>query len=155
MNIKILEVFLRKLGVVFPTPTGGGEGGGGELPADSAKALDTLMLGAPYWFDAPIFDVGVVELQPSGLDVLLTAYVRTPWSSGTVNWGDGSSGDLQMDASKNPGIGPQNQLVFHANPTLHTYTEAGTYTVTVTLTNAYGSDTSTQSITVPSAGGGV
>ena len=96
MNIKILEVFLRKLGVVFPTPTGGG---GGELPADSAKALDTLMLGAPYWFDAPIFDVGEVNLQPTELDVLLTAFIRTPWTSGTHDWGHCSPGGLQMVAS--------------------------------------------------------
>lgn len=123
--------------------------GGGGVPPEMTSAVDMLQLGAPQWFAAPNFASSGIDIFPSGLDVEVTNWMRAPWSSCSVDWGDGTAlGELTMDVDKNPSLGPQSQLVFYANPLSHTYAAPGTYTVFLIMINSYGYQFFSQDVTV-------
>ncbi|GER16673.1 hypothetical protein [Variovorax boronicumulans] len=126
-------------------------GSGGEVPPldpEMAKAVTQLKLGAPAWFSAPDFSASGFDVYPDGMTANLDCWMRAPWSSCAIYWGDGEQSELTMNADKNPSVGPQSQLVFWANSAAHAYAVPGTYNVSLIMINEYGYQLHGQDVTV-------
>lgn len=146
--VSFLILGIRDDGSGFEVGSSGGSGG---LPAETTKMLQTLQLAAPAWFDMPYLEDAILEVTVEGKRVSLWLQSETPWATSTVDWGDGSQQEMPMDGSRPLNIGSLGKLGFMNFPLVRDYTDYGTFTITITVGNAYGSSTITREVNLTGA----